>query len=258
MPVNWFKAVFFAVFLIFLLFVAATYTSLFIFLRGSDLFSIFSSGTFIQPFAFSLLSSASAAALAGLITIPSAYVLSRCSFPGKELAEGILYLPVLVPPLVSGLALLLLFSFHGGHWLAEQGLRIVFSPAGAVVAQFFIAAPFALRTIKVAMEKVDPALEEAASTLGDSSFQVFTRVVLPLSRKGIAAGLLLAWARAMGEFGATIMLAGAYTRYTETLPVAIFLRFSTGELETAAAMAALMMLLSLIILVFTQRSAVLR
>lgn len=254
MAFNWLKGIFTFIFLLFLLFVVMTYVSLFTLLEGSGLLHIFSSSAFLQPLFFSLFSAAAATVLAGLVAIPSAYVLSRYAFPGKDLAEGILYLPVLVPPLVSGLALLVLFSTAGGQWLAEQGIRFVFSPAGAVLAQFFIAAPFALRTIKVALGKVEYSLEEAASTLGDGPFRVFTRITLPLARKGIVAGLLLAWARAMGEFGATIMLAGTLARYTETLPVAIFLRFSTGELETAVAMAALMMLLALLILVLTGRT----
>lgn len=254
MAVNWLKIFFTAIFALFLLFVIITYVSLFTLLPGTGLVSIFTSGTFLQPFLFSLFSSFIAAILAGVVAVPSAYVLNRYSFPGKELAEGILYLPVLVPPLVSGLALLVLFSSSGGQWLAQQGLRFVFSPAGAVLAQFFIAAPFALRTIKVALGKVDISLEEDASTLGDSPARIFTRITLPLARHGIIAGVLLAWARAMGEFGATIMLAGTLARYTETLPVAIFLRFSAGELETAVAMAALMMLLALLILLVTRRT----
>jgi molybdate transport system permease protein len=254
MAINWLKCFFTAIFILFLLFIVIAYGSLFTLLQGTDLVKFIKSGTFLGPFFFSLLSSAAAALLAGLVAIPSAYVLARYSFPGKELAEGILFLPVLVPPLVSGLALLVLFSTSGGQWLAEQGLRFVFTPAGAVLAQFFIATPFALRTIKVALAKVEVSMEEAASTLGDSPTRVFTRITLPLARHGIASGLLLAWARAMGEFGATIMLAGSLARYTETLPVAIFLRFSTGELETAVAMAALMMILAFLIMLITRRT----
>ncbi len=254
MAVNWLKWLFTTIFIIFLLFIIITYGSLFSLLKGADLVGIFKSGQFLGPFFFSLISSAAAAILAGLVAIPSAYILSRYTFPGKELAEGILFLPVLVPPLVSGLALLVLFSSSGGQWLAAQGIKFIFTPAGAILAQFFIATPFALRTIKVALSKVELSLEETASTLGDSPARIFTRITLPLARHGIIAGLLLAWARAMGEFGATIMLAGSLARYTETLPVAIFLRFSTGELETAVAMAALMMLLALLIMVITRRT----
>ena len=130
MTFNWLKGVFTAIFILFLLFVVITYGSLFTLLKETDLVSIFKSSTFLRPLFFSLLSSVSAAALAGLVAIPSAYVLTRYSFPGKELAEGFLYLPVIVPPLVSGLALLVLFSSSGGQWLAAQGLRFVFSPAG--------------------------------------------------------------------------------------------------------------------------------
>lgn len=254
MTINWFKIIFFILFALFLLLIAAAYLSLFSLLQGTNLFAIVTSSYFLKPFFFSLLSSTLAALLAGLFAIPSAYVLTRYHFRGRDLAESILHLPILVPPLVSGLALLVLFSSTGGQWLAELGLRFVFTPAGAVLAQFFIAAPYALRTIKTAMAKVERSLEEAASTLGDSPFRVFTRITLPMARSGIVTGLLLAWARAMGEFGATVMLAGTLARYTETLPVAIYLRFSTGELETAVAMAAMMMLLALIIMLLTRNT----
>ncbi len=254
MSINWLKCLFTIIFLLFLTFIIITYGSLFLLIGGDSLLTIFRTSAFIEPFLFSLFSSALAAMLAGLVAIPSAYVLTRYTFPGKTLAEAIIYLPVLVPPLVSGLALMVLFSSTGGQWLAEQGLRFVFTPAGAILAQFFIATPFALRTIKVALQKVTVSYEEAASTLGDSPARIFTRITLPLARQGIISGLLLAWARAMGEFGATIMLAGSLARYTETLPVAIFLRFSTGELETAVAMAALMMILALVIMIITRKT----
>lgn len=254
MTYNWIKIVFTIIFILFLLLIITTYGSLFTLLGGTGASRLLLSETFYRPLLFSLLSSVTAAALAVVVALPSAYILNRTSFPGKGIAEGILYLPVLVPPLVSGLALLVLFSSSGGQWLAERGLSFVFSPSGAVIAQFFIAAPYALRTMRVALGRVDLSLEEAASSLGDSPARVLIRITLPLARYGLAAGFLLAWARAMGEFGATIMLAGTLARHTETLPVAIFLRFSTGELETAVAMSTMMMLLSLFIMLVTRKT----
>jgi molybdate transport system permease protein len=253
MSVNWLKATFIFLFALFLILVLSAYLSLFGLIQKSSFISIILSAEFLRPLLFSLFSSTTATLLAGLFAIPSAYILSRYPFPGRELAEGILYLPVLVPPLVSGLALMVLFSSPAGNWLAAQGIRFIFTPAGAVLAQFFIATPYALRTIKVSFNKVDQNIEEAAATLGDSPVRVFTRVTLPLARKGVLSGLLLAWARALGEFGATIMLAGTLARYSETLPVAIYLRFSTGELETAVTMAVMMMLAALVILIATRR-----
>ncbi len=252
MSVNWLKVTFIFLFTILLILVLSAYLSLFSLIQKSSLFSIITSTEFYRPLLFSLFSSTAATLLGGLFAIPSAYILSRYTFPGKDLAEGILYLPVLVPPLVSGLALLVLFSSPAGHWLAAQGIRFIFTPAGAVMAQFFIATPYALRTIKVSFNKVEQSLEEAATTLGDSPARVFTRITLPLAYKGILSGLLLAWARALGEFGATIMLAGTIARYSETMPVAIYLRFSTGEMETAVTMAAMMMLAALVILIVTR------
>lgn len=248
MNINWIKIIFGVFLAALLLLVVSTYGYLFTLLDWKQPAALFLRASFLKPLIFTLLISVSAAALAGLFAFPAAYVLARCPFPGRQLAEGILFLPVLVPPLVSGLALLFLLSSPGGQWLAGKGIKFVFTPLGAVLAQFFIAVPYAVRTFKVALEKVDTPLEEAAATLGDGPLKILTRVTLPLAKKGILAGLILAWARALGEFGATIMLAGTLVRYTETLPIAIYLRMSTGEIDLAVAMSVIMMAAALLIM----------
>ena len=192
---------------------------------------------------FSLTTSLIAIIGSILVGIPSAYVLSRYYFPGIGLVETILYIPVFLPPLVSGLALLLLFS-EGGMVGSKLDIEFVFTPQGVVLAQFFVATPFAIRAFQAAFNSVNIRLEEAAETLGDTPGMVFKRITLPLAWKGLFGGIMLAWSRALGEFGATIMLAGAIRGKTETLPISVYLNMSLGELDSAVIVAAIMLLLS--------------
>lgn len=187
---------------------------------------------------FSLAVSAGAMGLAGPLGIASAYFLARRNFPGKRLVDALLDLPLVMPPLVAGVGLLFLFGRSLlGQPLARLGLELVFTPWGAVAAQAFIAAPIITRNAKAAFESVDPGYQETAMVLGLTPWQVFYRVNLPLAGRSIAAGAILAWARTMGEFGATLMVAGATRLRTESLPVAVYLNLASGELAVAVSCA---------------------
>ena len=162
----------------------------------------------------------------------AAWVLARRRFPGKSVLETLLLLPLVLPPVATGFLLLRALGRRSlvGGWLDRHfGLDIAFQPAGAVVAMAVMALPLFLITARVAIQGVDSRLELVARTLGASPARVFATITLPLAIRGLAGAALLAWARAVGEFGATIMLAGAIPGRTETLAVAIYNRIQLGQ-----------------------------
>jgi molybdate transport system permease protein len=184
-------------------------------------------------------------ALCVALGVPVAYGLSRLRIRGKGIVMAVLDIPMALPPIVAGVALLLLFgTTSGGDWLASVGLKFVFTVQGIVLAQFFVNMPYMLRVTQGTFDDIDPKMEFVARTLGCSRAQAFFRVTLPLARNGLIAGAIITWARALGEFGAALMLAGATRLKTETLPVSLYLNMSTGDLELAMAAASILMLIS--------------
>ena len=164
------------------------------------------------------------------------YALARWRFPGRELLDAVLTLPLVLPPTVLGYYLLVLVGRRGwlGAWLFETfGIRLIFTWQGAVVAAALVAFPLVLKAARSAFEQVDPQLEQAGRVLGLGEWAVFCRVSLPLAWRGILAGLLLAFARALGEFGATLMVAGSIPGQTQTLSIAIYEAVQAGQDGTA-------------------------
>jgi len=174
---------------------------------------------------------------ATLVSLPfgiaSAYALARWEFPGRQLFNGIVHLPLILPPVVTGYILLITFSTRGpiGSALADVGIVFAFRWQGAALAAAIMAFPLMVRAIRLSLEAVDPKLEQASATLGASPFWVFLTVTLPLTVPGILAGSILAFAKAMGEFGATITFVSNIPGETQTLPTAIyaFLQIPGGE-----------------------------
>ncbi len=167
--------------------------------------------------------------------VAAAYGLSRWRSPLRDLIDSILTLPLVLPPTVLGYYLLVLFGKRGtfGAWLSSMGIELVFTWQGAVIASTIVAFPLVLKSARAAFENVDKQLENAARVLGVSEAGVFFRVSLPLAARGIAAGVLLAFARALGEFGATLMIAGNLPGRTQTLSVAIYEAVQAGDDSTA-------------------------
>ncbi len=195
----------------------------------------------------SLFTSFTSTLICVVIAIPVAYGLERFNFPGRRLVSVILDIPLSLPPLVCGVALLLLFGTTSfGQSLAEHGLRFIFSVNGIILAQFFIITPYMVRVLKSTIADINPRLEFVARTLGCSQWQAFYKITLPLAKNGIIAGLVISWARAIGEFGCSLMVAGATRMITETLPVALYLNMSIGNLEMAMASATCLIIISLI------------
>ncbi|WP_245926842.1 ABC transporter permease [Breoghania corrubedonensis] len=197
----------------------------------------------------SLTTSLISLAIAVTLGVPAAYLLARRHVPGMALVDTLLDLPLVMPPLVAGLGLLFVIGRQSPvPPLARLGAELLFSPAGIVLAQSFVATTIVLRSAKAAFVAVDPGYRAVAGTLGLSPARVLLSIDLPLAAGGIAAGVVLAWARALGEFGATLMVAGATRLHTETLPMAIFLNIATGETGVAVACALVLMATAFLLL----------
>lgn len=195
----------------------------------------------------SLYTSLVSTAICIVTAIPVAYVLARVNIPMKSIFNTLLDLPLALPPVVSGVCLLLFFGTTSfGTWLEDLGLAFVFTVNGIIIAQVFVNLPFMIRVMKSTILSINPRLEFIARTLGCNPTQAFLKVTLPLSKNGIIAGTVITWARALGEFGAALMLAGATRFSTETLPISLFLNMSTGDLEEAMAAANLLIIISII------------
>lgn len=181
--------------------------------------------------------------------IPVAYALARYQFPGKRVANLVLTIPLTLPPLVAGIALLLFFgTTPWGRALESAGFAVIFTPLGIIVAEVFVNLPYMIRILRSAFSAVNPRFENVAKTLGCTDTSAFFQVTLPMARHGLLAGTVITWSKAMGEFGAVLMLAGATTMRTETLPIALYLNISGGDLDLAVAAATLLILISLITL----------
>ncbi|PWU62384.1 molybdate ABC transporter permease subunit, partial [Micromonospora globispora] len=182
--------------------------------------------------------------------VPLAWLLARVEFPGRRLVRALVTVPLVLPPVVGGVALLLVFGRRGliGSWLdATFGVTLPFSTAGVVLAEAFVAMPFLVIAVEGALRGADPRYEEAAATLGARRWTTFTHVTLPLVAPGIAAGAVLCWARALGEFGATITFAGNYPGRTQTMPLAVYLALET-DLQAAIVLSLILLTVSVAIL----------
>jgi len=198
----------------------------------------------------SIWTSVTTTVIALLFAVPMGYALSRFQFPGRIIADTIVDLPIVFPPLVAGLTLLVFFSQTTvGRWIQEDlGLEFVFQPKGIVLCQFLTAASFAIRSAKTAFDDVDRRYENVALTLGCTRCGSFLRVSLPLARNGIIAGGILTWARAFGLFGPLMIFVGSFRGRTEVLSTTIFLEQSVGNLEVALAIALLLIFVALVAL----------
>lgn len=212
-------------------------------------------GTFLAPAALdalrlSLLTTGIAMGAVVLLGTPLAYLLARRSFPGKRWIDALVDLPVLLPPVVAGFALLLVFGRRGliGGPLSDAGIELAFTTVAVVLAQIFVASPFYVRAMKVGFGAVPREFEAAALIDGADRWGAFWRVTWPLALPAFTEGLVLAWARALGEFGATIVFAGSLQGRTRTLPLAIYAALER-DLNTAIAMAGVLTVVALILFV---------
>jgi molybdate transport system permease protein len=198
----------------------------------------------VDALRLSLGAATAATAVSGALGVPLAWLLARRAFPGRRLVRALVTLPLVLPPVVGGVALLLVFGRRGllGGWLESAfGVTVPFTMTAVVLAETFVAMPFLVISVEGALRAADARYEEAAATLGASPWTTFRRVTLPLVAPGVAAGAVLCWARALGEFGATITFAGNFPGRTQTMPLAVYLAL---ESDPAAAIVLSLLLLT--------------
>jgi molybdate transport system permease protein len=199
----------------------------------------------------SLITCSITAILSLLVGVPLGYLLSRTNFPGKGLVDTLLDIPIVLPPLVIGLSLLILFQTPPGRWLQEY-VSVTYAVPSVILAQFAVAAAFAVRTMRVTFDQINPRTEQVALTLGCTRSQAFWRITLPEAWRGVLTAGTLAWARSLGEFGPILIFSGATRMRTEVLPTTVFLELSIGNLEAALAVSLLMIVVAVSVLVLTR------
>ena len=202
-----------------------------------------------QAVRLSLLTSAVSMLVVVAVGTPVAYTLARASFPGKGIVDLLIELPLVLPPVVAGIGMLLVFGRQGlvGEWLSGLGINLPFTTAAVVLAQLFVASPFYIRSAKLGFQGVEPDYEEISQTLGTSPWRTFWRISVPLALPSLLGGLALAWARAISEFGATLVFAGNFPGRTQTMPLAIVSAMERG-LGPALDLSLVLIALSLIVL----------
>jgi molybdate transport system permease protein len=199
----------------------------------------------------SFVASLSATSLALIFGVPLAWIYARSTFPGRNVLRALTVLPMVLPPVVGGVALLFAFGRRGilGQWLDQAfGIHLPFTTAGAIIAETFVAMPFLVITVEAGLNSMDRRFEDAARTLGARPWTVLWRVTLPLVRPSLVAGAVLCWARALGEFGATITFAGNFPGRTQTMPLAVYLALETNP-DAAIVLSLVLLAVSLAVLI---------
>ena len=241
---------FLALFILAVVFVGSLYSD------PSTLMSAFLSEEIQFAVALTLITATVATILSLIVAVPAAYVLSRASFVGKDLVDALINIPIALPPVALGTSLLIFFTNTPvGVFIDNSMIKFVFEPPGIVLAQFTVISVLAVRLMKPVFDGIDPRYEKVARTLGHGELDSFVRVTLPLARDGLFGATVLAWARAMGEFGATVTLAGATRFKTETLPIAMFLNLSVADLEAAMATVLILLGITVTVLVISRKIA---
>jgi len=210
--------------------------SLFYFFEGSVILEALASRRVLFSIQLSLVAATVATGLALLVALPAAYALSRYRFRGREAVDAILEFPIIVSPAALGAIILIFFSNPVGTWIQEHTIQFVFAFAGIVLAQFISVLGVAVRFIKSAFDQVPARYETVARSLGASPARAFFTITVPLARRGLLASGVLSWAKAMGEFGATITVAGTMAMRTETLPVGIYMRLASADIKGTVAL----------------------
>ncbi len=223
----------------------------FLFTTTDDIRTAFTDPGIRAAIILSLISCSVTTVLALLVAVPLGYLLARTDFWGKTAVETILDIPIVLPPLVIGLSLLILFQLPPGLWF-QKYFPITYQRPSVVIAQFTVSAAFAVRTMRVTFDQIHPRAEQVALTLGCSRFQAFWLVLLPAAQRGILTAATLSWARSFGEFGPILVFSGATAFKTEVLPTSVFLELGAGNLEGAMAISLLMIVVSLGVLLLAR------
>jgi molybdate transport system permease protein len=246
---GWFPALLVIALALALVFLFLPVVAIFTHTSPSKLISSLGDASATDALRLSIETTAIAIAIIVVVGTPAAYFLATRDFPGRSLVVTLIELPLVLPPAVAGIGLLAALGPSGilGPALGHAGLSLVLNTAAVVVALTFVASPFYLRQAQAAFISIDRSLFEASRTLGASEARTFLRIAIPGAMPGLAAGLALAWGRALGEFGATLMFAGSFRGITQTAPLAIYERFAT-DFDGALALSAVLVAVSAAIL----------
>ncbi len=236
--------------LLLLLFILVPLAALFLHTSPAALWASLQQPQAVSALLLSLETTVTTLLLALVLGTPAAYLLARRRFRGQRLLDSLVDLPIVVPPAVAGVALLMAFGREGllAPALDVLGIHLSFSTGAVVLAQLFVACPFYVRSARAGFMAVDRTLEDASATLGYSGWGTFRRVTVPLALPALVGGAVLTWARALGEFGATIMFAGNLVGVTQTMPLAVYLGLESGDLDGAVALSAVLVVVSLAVL----------
>jgi molybdate transport system permease protein len=238
-------------------FIVIPLAGLFFHLQPPDLVAALRTTAAQDALRLSILTTFCSLAITLLLGTPLAYILARATFPGRYLVDAVVDLPIVVPPAVAGLALLLAFGRNGlfGPAFSALGISLSFSTVAVIMAQTFVASPFYVRSARAGFAGVDRTLEAASATLGMGPLRTFAYITVPLAAPALIGGALLSWARALGEFGATIMFAGNLQGVSQTLPLAVYLNLESGNLPVAVVLSVILILLSLVIVVIVHATS---
>jgi molybdate transport system permease protein len=238
-------------------FIVVPLAGLFFHLQPSDIVAALRTSAAQDALRLSIITTFSSLAITLLLGTPLAFVLARAGFPGRSLVEAAVDLPIVVPPAVAGLALLLAFGRNGtfGPLFGALGISLSFSTIAVIMAQTFVASPFYVRAARAGFAGVDRTLEAASATLGMGPLRTFAYITVPLAAPALIGGAVLTWARALGEFGATIMFAGNLQGVSQTLPLAVYLNLESGNLPVAVVLSVILILFSLIVVVAVHATA---
>ncbi|MGZ4862394.1 MAG: ABC transporter permease [Halobacteriota archaeon] len=231
-------------------FVALPLAALFAHVTVLGFVSALSTDMVVEALKLSFLTSGISLLVVIVFGTPLAYINARHQYGGKSLIEALITLPIVLPPAVAGLALLMAFGRRGlvGQYFSIWGIDIAFTTVAVILAQIFVSSPFYIRQATTSFEDVDPVYERAAHTLGASSAHTFFRVTIPIALNGLISGAIMTWARALGEFGATVLFAGNLEGKTQTMPLAIYSAMQ-GDVEAAIYIAVILVLISFAVIV---------
>ncbi len=238
-------------------FIAIPLAGLFFHVTAADIGVALATPAALQALQLSLGTTLASLAITLVLGTPLAYILARVPFPGRRIVDAIVDLPIVVPPAVAGLALLLAFGRAGffGPALNAFGIHLSFSTAAVVMAQLFVASPFYVRSARSGFAGVDRTFEAASATLGMGPLRTFWLITVPLAWPSLIGGTVLCWARALGEFGATIMFAGNLIGVSQTLPLAVYLNLESGNVPVAVVLSTILIVFSLIVVVAVRATA---
>ncbi len=235
-----------------ILFVVGIVVSMLAYTDWNTFISAITSSEILFAIRLSLITATIATIVAILIAIPVAYAISQTKFPGKDIVDSLLDLPIVISPVALGAALLVFFNTPLGAGI-DNNVKFVFAVPGIVLAQVVVVSALAIRLLKSTFDSIDPRYEQVGRTLGCSKPEAFLKITLPLAKRGLIAACILTWARAVGEFGATVTLAGATAMKTETLPIAIFLSLSSADVSKAIALIFMLIIIAVVALLVMRK-----